>query len=76
MAEAESNDSGSALVGSALIEALVSEQHPTADRGLSATSGAAVTWAAIAVHRFGATEPIPDDFLRRVFIRCLAYNNR
>jgi len=50
-----------------LVDVLVSERHPAIHQRRRCPDGAAVTWAAVIAFRSGLTEPIPDDFLRRLF---------
>jgi hypothetical protein len=56
-----------AVAGDELVDILVSERHPRANRGEPCPEGAALTWAAIAAFRLGMTDPIADDVLRRLF---------
>jgi hypothetical protein len=56
-----------AVSGERLVKMLVSGSHPRVDAGQPCREGQALTWAAIAAHRLGLTEPIPDEMLRKLF---------
>ena len=61
-----------AVSGRRLVQILIDGSNPRFDDGRVSVEGAAITWAAITVHRFGLTKPVPDAVLRRL---CACYAN-